>query len=161
MLVFFGGLVFWGAGFLGAVFFVFGVWGVVFPGALRGGPVGVGDFQGGTSDFASGGADVFMYVLFWGAVVGLQFFGRGRFFRLRDPERFDKVSKKRATNPLFQENSQKTSKKFASFKIMPTFAIPNEKNGSPNAEIAQLVEHNLAKVGVASSSLVFRSERSA
>ena len=27
-----------------------------------------------------------------------------------------------------------------------------------NAEIAQLVEHNLAKVGVASSSLVFRSE---
>ena len=26
-----------------------------------------------------------------------------------------------------------------------------------NAEIAQLVEHNLAKVGVASSSLVFRS----
>ena len=28
-----------------------------------------------------------------------------------------------------------------------------------NAEIAQLVEHNLAKVGVASSSLVFRSEK--
>ena len=28
-----------------------------------------------------------------------------------------------------------------------------------NAEIAQLVEHNLAKVGVASSSLVFRSYR--
>ena len=27
-----------------------------------------------------------------------------------------------------------------------------------NAEIAQLVEHNLAKVGVASSSLVFRSQ---
>ena len=27
-----------------------------------------------------------------------------------------------------------------------------------NAEIAQLVEHNLAKVGVASSSLVFRSD---
>ena len=39
---------------------------------------------------------------------------------------------------------------------MSTFAIPNEKNGSP-AEVAQLVEHNLAKVGVASSSLVFRS----
>ena len=32
-----------------------------------------------------------------------------------------------------------------------TFAIPI-------AEIAQLVEHDLAKVGVASSSLVFRSE---
>ena len=29
------------------------------------------------------------------------------------------------------------------------------------AEIAQLVEHNLAKVGVASSSLVFRSKKSA
>ena len=29
-----------------------------------------------------------------------------------------------------------------------------------HAEIAQLVEHNLAKVGVASSSLVFRSFRS-
>ena len=33
--------------------------------------------------------------------------------------------------------------------------------GSKNiAEIAQLVEHNLAKVGVASSSLVFRSKLS-
>ena len=41
---------------------------------------------------------------------------------------------------------------------MPTFAIPNEKNGSP-AEVAQLVEHNLAKVGVASSSLVFCSKK--
>ncbi len=30
---------------------------------------------------------------------------------------------------------------------------------NPNAEIAQLVEHDLAKVGVASSSLVFRSKR--
>ena len=30
---------------------------------------------------------------------------------------------------------------------------------SNNAEIAQLVEHDLAKVGVASSSLVFRSKR--
>ena len=42
---------------------------------------------------------------------------------------------------------------------MRTFAIPNEKNGITNAEIAQLVEHNLAKVRVASSSLVFRSKR--
>ena len=41
---------------------------------------------------------------------------------------------------------------------MRTFAIPNEKNGS-HAEIAQLVEHNLAKVRVASSSLVFRSKK--
>ena len=66
---------------------------------------------------------------------------------------------------------------------MRTFAIPNEKNAEfwrklramkarldcrgaaqkPKfskkiAEIAQLVEHNLAKVRVASSSLVFRSK---
>ena len=39
---------------------------------------------------------------------------------------------------------------FAGFGKMPTFA-------TANAEIAQLVEHTLAKVGVASSSLVFRS----
>ena len=37
---------------------------------------------------------------------------------------------------------------------MLTFAIPFGKY----AEVAQLVEHNLAKVGVASSSLVFRSK---
>ena len=34
---------------------------------------------------------------------------------------------------------------------------PLQKGESSNAEIAQLVEHNLAKVRVASSSLVFRS----
>ena len=50
------------------------------------------------------------------------------------------------------------AKKFGGKEKMSTFAIPNGKNGSPNAEIAQLVEHNLAKVGVASSSLVFRSK---
>ena len=46
---------------------------------------------------------------------------------------------------------------------MPTFAIPNENNTFETrpAEVAQLVEHNLAKVGVASSSLVFRSKKSA
>ena len=44
--------------------------------------------------------------------------------------------------------------KFASLKFMLTFAIPFGKY----AEVAQLVEHNLAKVGVASSSLVFRSK---
>ena len=38
----------------------------------------------------------------------------------------------------------------------PTLAR-QAKQRSLNAEIAQLVEHNLAKVGVASSSLVFRS----
>ena len=58
-------------------------------------------------------------------------------------------------NALFLK---KVTKKFGGNKKMPTFAIPNEKIGSPNAEIAQLVEHNLAKVGVASSSLVFRSK---
>ena len=42
-------------------------------------------------------------------------------------------------------------KKFGNPKIISTFAIPI-------AEIAQLVEHDLAKVGVASSSLVFRSQ---
>ena len=46
------------------------------------------------------------------------------------------------------------AKKFGSFKKVRTFAIPFGKY----AEIAQLVEHNLAKVGVASSSLVFRSK---
>ena len=43
---------------------------------------------------------------------------------------------------------------FAGLRKMPTFA-------TANAEIAQLVEHNLAKVGVASSSLVFRSKQKA
>ena len=47
-------------------------------------------------------------------------------------------------------------KKFAEKKIIRTFAIPIQ--GTNTAEIAQLVEHNLAKVGVASSSLVFRSK---
>ena len=42
---------------------------------------------------------------------------------------------------------------------MRTFAIPIGNNTDKPAEIAQLVEHNLAKVGVASSSLVFRSKR--
>ena len=39
---------------------------------------------------------------------------------------------------------------FAGLEKISTFA-------TANAEIAQLVEHNLAKVRVASSSLVFRS----
>ena len=47
-------------------------------------------------------------------------------------------------------------KKFGDSKNLRTFAFPFGKY----AEIAQLVEHNLAKVGVASSSLVFRSKRS-
>ena len=49
---------------------------------------------------------------------------------------------------------KKDAKQFASLNFLRTFAIPFGKH----AEIAQLVEHNLAKVGVASSSLVFRSK---
>ena len=41
---------------------------------------------------------------------------------------------------------------------MRIFAPRLRENAPRNAEIAQLVEHNLAKVGVASSSLVFRSK---
>ena len=52
---------------------------------------------------------------------------------------------------IFCKNFQKI---FGGFKFLRTFAIPNGKT----AEVAQLVEHNLAKVGVASSSLVFRSK---
>ena len=65
-----------------------------------------------------------------------------------------------------QEKLQKNVKKLRK-------SLQNKKNGVPlhsqskniahvnfkcTAEIAQLVEHNLAKVGVASSSLVFRSK---
>ena len=50
------------------------------------------------------------------------------------------------------------AKMFGGKEILPTFAIPNENNTFETAEIAQLVEHNLAKVRVASSSLVFRSK---
>ena len=42
------------------------------------------------------------------------------------------------------------------FESPPLHLISSNERGY--AEIAQLVEHNLAKVGVASSSLVFRSE---
>ena len=47
--------------------------------------------------------------------------------------------------------------KFAGSQISRIFAPRLRENAPRNAEIAQLVEHNLAKVGVASSSLVFRS----
>ena len=50
---------------------------------------------------------------------------------------------------------KKNSKKFAGLEIFPTFAIPTRNN----AEIAQLVERNLAKVKVAGPSPVFRSKR--
>ena len=54
------------------------------------------------------------------------------------------------------------AKRFGSNDFLRTFAIPNENNTFETkkpAEVAQLVEHNLAKVGVASSSLVFRSKK--
>ena len=51
----------------------------------------------------------------------------------------------------------------ALFEILILFCktpirVANAEEALNNAEIAQLVEHNLAKVGVASSSLVFRSK---
>ena len=51
---------------------------------------------------------------------------------------------------LLLESYKKDDGMFANLQKMATFA-------TANAEIAQLVEHNLAKVRVASSSLVFRS----
>ena len=39
------------------------------------------------------------------------------------------------------------------------FFAKRVRGGSTNAKIAQLVEHDLAKVGVAGSSPVFRSKR--
>ena len=56
---------------------------------------------------------------------------------------------------------KKKRKLFVSYKKNRTFALAlqNERQGNRkiDAAIAQLVEHNLAKVGVASSSLVCRS----
>ncbi len=56
------------------------------------------------------------------------------------------------------EKEKKSSKIFGCKKKILTFAIPNGKSSYTFAEVAQLVEHNLAKVRVASSSLVFRSK---
>ena len=55
---------------------------------------------------------------------------------------------------------KKSRKSLEVIKKSTTFASrlrENAYSNRMNAEIAQLVEHNLAKVGVASSSLVFRS----
>ena len=48
-------------------------------------------------------------------------------------------------------------KNFAGSKKRRTFASQLRDEGINNAKIAQLVEHNLAKVRVAGSSPVFRS----
>ena len=59
-----------------------------------------------------------------------------------------------------QRKVKKLAKFFASSKKCRIFAIPFDTGVHySTAEIAQLVEHDLAKVGVASSSLVFRSKR--
>ena len=50
-----------------------------------------------------------------------------------------------------KRKSKKNFQKYCHIKKKCIFAA------SKQAEVAQLVEHNLAKVGVASSSLVFRS----
>ena len=62
--------------------------------------------------------------------------------------------------PWDTKKSKKLAKFFASSKNCRIFAIPFDTGAHySTAEIAQLVEHDLAKVGVASSSLVFRSKR--
>ncbi len=54
---------------------------------------------------------------------------------------------------------KKSKKVLEKRKKVVTLQSRFTKTGIKNAEIAQLVEHDLAKVGVASSSLVFRSKR--
>ncbi len=65
-------------------------------------------------------------------------------------------------NPWATKKSKKTCKKVCKFKFLPYICSPVQRESSLKrnffAEIAQLVEHDLAKVGVASSSLVFRSK---
>ena len=53
---------------------------------------------------------------------------------------------------------KKSKKVLEKRKKVVTLQSRFTKTGINNAEIAQLVEHDLAKVGVASSSLVFRSK---
>ncbi len=67
---------------------------------------------------------------------------------------------KRVFGDVFKKKFIKTRKKFGTKTFLPYLCTRNHrKSDYPNsAEIAQLVEHNLAKVGVASSSLVFRSQ---
>jgi hypothetical protein len=53
-----------------------------------------------------------------------------------------------------------SQEKFFGEFTLPYFCSPNQKKWGENAEVAQLVERNLAKVEVAGSSLVFRSKSS-
>ena len=77
------------------------------------------------------------------------------------------LARKYPSFPLPAEQSARRKNVAATFvksKKTYTFATASETDDALFmivhilAEIAQLVEHNLAKVGVASSSLVFRSE---
>ena len=63
-------------------------------------------------------------------------------------------------SPFDKKKRKKRWKNFVGFKKSVTFATAFREMLLPvegNAVIAQLVEHDLAKVGVASSSLVYRS----
>ena len=65
-----------------------------------------------------------------------------------------------STNATNKDWNKKNSKKFWWFKKKLYLCTRNRETNlgyEKQAEIAQLVEHNLAKVRVASSSLVFRS----
>ena len=62
-----------------------------------------------------------------------------------------------SSSKIFAENSCKTS---AEQNLCYAEAQPNLAHFQENAEIAQLVEHQLPKLRVASSNLVFRSFRS-
>ena len=57
----------------------------------------------------------------------------------------------------FTDSPQKEEKKLCRIQNLTYLCSRIKEATLKNAEIAQLVEHNLAKVRVASSSLVFRS----
>ena len=64
-------------------------------------------------------------------------------------------------NHLYDKNTFLHTQKFANSKMLSIFALVKEIctiQVLKDAEIAQLVEHNLAKVGVAGPSPVFRSD---
>ena len=62
------------------------------------------------------------------------------------------MAKTEKIEKIFKKNCKKNLE--VQKKLLPL------QSQNRNAEVAQLVEHNLAKVGVASSSLVFRSKAS-
>ena len=60
---------------------------------------------------------------------------------------------------FFSKKLQNFRKKVWKLYFLSYLCNPKQQTGYKNAEVAQLVEHNLAKVGVASSSLVFCSKK--